>query len=523
MVPPYNSADSFKASSTKPRPKTQPPPVYRPQLQTTQLKPGAPSIYRPQLAAVSAPAIYSPQAAQFKRAPASGAPPVYRPHPIQAIQQKPGIPPAFVPPSQQAPHAAGSQAVLHGRPAGSTPGALTGPPVYRPQPAVARYAQERQTAGTPMQCTVPGAPHAVPQITAMPPISLPLISPPLMSQPGSVGVPAARKDTLSHIVQRSIGIGRNVLQRMIEFTPVNLGEDPLSLAQPVDFEEEIEKEINKDAYRNFRAEFNVEWPSIAKENPGHVELILDSGRIQRILSNEVLIRDALSKLNSEVEKYIDKHGTTKKALTTVLSKREMEYGLGGSVPIYAGILSAAAFQKVAREGRLFKDTGVTPTHGEYTHRIQWYIVLYGMSKGFKIDLGSWKETGFHYQPKELLIAINNSGVNPSVGFVKGKLNSASNLWDALFDYASFMKSTIKSGVTSPENFMLSLMDNTPFPKPWLKRRGYAPTVAGIVEQRHNKRVEELKKPGAREAYNKKKIESGKYYELPEFKNVLFQK
>lgn len=278
-----------------------------------------------------------------------------------------------------------------------------------------------------------------------------------------------------------------------------------------------------------QTEMVADWKGLKKKvDRKHRKLIGDAERIRNILTDEGLVRRAMEKLEGEVIEHTTMFGVrnlsrgkhvTSKALTSVLSKREMEYGLGTNVPIYTGVLDADAFQAVARQGRLFKDVGVLQTHGEYTHRIQWYIVLFGMSDGFTRPKDKLKK--FNYEPRELLNRINNSGVDP--GPVYPNASKPNNLWDALFDYGSSAQHVRSSGLTGPENFLASLIgavgDGT-------DRSAYAPTVNDILARRRTKRLGESDPGGVynrtyKADYAARKLASGKYYADPDIDKVLF--
>jgi hypothetical protein len=64
-----------------------------------------------------------------------------------------------------------------------------------------------------------------------------------------------------------------------------------------------------------------------------------------------------------------------KLLTSILAEAEGKQGFKpADYPTYLGVLSAVGFTEEGKKGRHFKDL-VSPRHGEYTHRLQWYLCM----------------------------------------------------------------------------------------------------------------------------------------------------
>lgn len=72
-----------------------------------------------------------------------------------------------------------------------------------------------------------------------------------------------------------------------------------------------------------------------------------------------------------------------KALSSVLTAMEKEAGFtlldNDQTKIYYAVLDKKTFKSEAQTGMQFKDI-INPDHGEYTHRIQWYVALHSHLK-----------------------------------------------------------------------------------------------------------------------------------------------
>jgi hypothetical protein len=64
-------------------------------------------------------------------------------------------------------------------------------------------------------------------------------------------------------------------------------------------------------------------------------------------------------------------------LARVLGRLEIQYGFKVSVkaPIYAYLIDKQVFLNALKDKEHFKDVGALATHGEFTHRLQWYLIV----------------------------------------------------------------------------------------------------------------------------------------------------
>ena len=224
-------------------------------------------------------------------------------------------------------------------------------------------------------------------------------------------------------------------------------------------------------------------------------------------------------------------------LTRALAVREKQCGLGSAVSNYTRLLSADDFTSQARKGALFNDYGAlvaAMTHGEFTHRIQWYILMFGMSGGFSANIAAEPPKGFHFTPKDLLININLGGVElehedvGDSGVRPTNQKEGHTLWDVLFDRSGLGNGgmDIKDkdiGVTDPERLMLMLDDRSPevAPKAYREIFGHlsknAPALSHIVSKRTRLRRQQAKDSKFNtndldtEAYEKRKLATGRYH------------
>jgi len=147
-------------------------------------------------------------------------------------------------------------------------------------------------------------------------------------------------------------------------------------------------------------------------------------------------------------------------LSTVLANAETANGL--SQVTFTGFVQPTAFRGEVNSGRAFKDPAVPFGHGEFTHRIQWYLV-------FRRVLAPRVGWGAFYR---------------WVGTMFNPANTAEGLWDILFDRNKVTRAgangpfntTAVSDFRSPENLHKHL-----------RHLLVCPVLRGFIEGRHRKR------------------------------------
>ena len=160
----------------------------------------------------------------------------------------------------------------------------------------------------------------------------------------------------------------------------------------------------------------------------------DYRRIQQIMLNrdnflslaDVLNTDVAQERNNDEAVERDKYGLRDKGvLARVLRTKEQSHGFRAApreIPIWTGVVSEATFLNTISQGHVMKDVGVSFQHGEYTHRIQWYIVMVDYEQNGAL---------YHKTPLELYKTIYRLG--PTARPTGNRMN----MWDCLFDRASF--------------------------------------------------------------------------------------
>lgn len=281
--------------------------------------------------------------------------------------------------------------------------------------------------------------------------------------------------------------------------------------------------------------YKMERPRESRFTKQKEELVLEDAIKVRAYLRDLggTVKLALAQLESDILEQLKMSSAEEpnsRHLTRALAVREKQCGLEAATSIYTEILEPGNFMAEAGKGAMFNDWGAISaalTHGEYTHRIQWYVLLYGMSEGFNKSIDGEPPKGFNYTPKELLKEINLSGVkfeNKEVN--KGGLTEKHNLWDVLFDRPSLgmegssSKKNKEIGITDPERFMI-MMDNREgvkagrFNEIFGMLKEEAPHLSEILTRRQELRKRQKSAEPNRgvldpEVYENRKLESGRY-------------
>ncbi|WPB72860.1 LirA/MavJ family T4SS effector [Archangium violaceum] len=235
--------------------------------------------------------------------------------------------------------------------------------------------------------------------------------------------------------------------------------------------------------------------------------LYDFKLIQTWLTDKSYFVPALKALDGELARSTD----AKKKLTNILLRREQFYGINISgAPIYTDVLSGPEFVSMNRKGVLPKDH-VTAEHGEFTHRLHWYIVLYNATSGFIKQ----PSTVFYNSVINLLKKTTMSAYKPPKagwptlqGTTDGYETTTFSMWEALFDRRPFagQYSLEEDWLTCPEMFTALLVPlSVDFNKfyrdiqgTWTLRK-IAPRLSAEITQRYQKRQQEIKDHGGSQA------------------------
>jgi hypothetical protein len=102
-------------------------------------------------------------------------------------------------------------------------------------------------------------------------------------------------------------------------------------------------------------------------------------------------------------------------LSPILSLFEQRCSFRAQVLVPDGILPAADFLHFIRLGYVYKDFGAGVRHGEFTHRLQWHVILRTMTDNFRV----FRRDGWLHTPFQLYVRL-------------GEPDNAA-LWGWLFD------------------------------------------------------------------------------------------
>ncbi|MFA5984056.1 MAG: LirA/MavJ family T4SS effector [Methylococcaceae bacterium] len=286
-------------------------------------------------------------------------------------------------------------------------------------------------------------------------------------------------------------------------------------------------------------------------NPAKTSFSLFKNDYEKFLADYTLIQNwmtkpseflpALAFLDKELKKSLQ--GTAKR-LTSVLIRHETENKINeNGAPMYTAVLNGPEFVAMGKKGVLPKDH-VTPEHGEFTHRLHWYIVFYKATQGFTrpytevlynapavlLKNAALKE----YAPPEAGWPVLALGWNNKLDKEEKMYESKNySMWEALFDRRPFdtIYDCSEDWLSCPEMFMALLLPSdqagaigayTKFRKvPGNESKFYSmstqfPELSYEVTRRYLKRAQELLDQGNKQSswsewYNKKK--AGEYAKI----------
>lgn len=250
----------------------------------------------------------------------------------------------------------------------------------------------------------------------------------------------------------------------------------------------------------------------------------DYERIQRILLDEQRFLGLARGLDEAIRKALEERDEfsavidgplEKTVMATVLREQELKHGFKAKpqeVPVLTGVVSAETFLNIIDQGRPMKDVLVSFAHGEYTHRIQWYIITLDYEQN---------RSAYHKTPLELYRYTYELGPCEPRAYLR------ENMWACLFDRPekddpsdkpvkdtrSSRNDDAHSHFSCPEYLHAYLVDP-------MRSRPLLPSLHKVVKYRHDKRVREGERLGGFGEFKKSYIEKMKdsNNHLPEVNN-----
>ncbi len=130
-------------------------------------------------------------------------------------------------------------------------------------------------------------------------------------------------------------------------------------------------------------------------------------------------------------------------LDEMLTSFEVRCGFSPERPILVGFASADDFKDLTKAGQQFHDVGAGPLHGEFTHRIQWFIAMSEITKG----TFAGPQNPFTHTPVELYQASMSEAYAVDVGTASP--TGKAYMWDWVFDRIAGLKPTSGGGDYEP--------------------------------------------------------------------------
>lgn len=161
------------------------------------------------------------------------------------------------------------------------------------------------------------------------------------------------------------------------------GEDPIKTAL-AKLEKELLKEVSVGLSDDLAAMVLSESMTFKAAQVAQTEADIDNAlryfnKWQDRISEKVMLASTTRDNKSPIPKPTKTRNIASKALNKVLAKTETAMGFTlldhQETKVYFGVLDKDSFQADTDLGVPFKDI-INPEHGEFTHRIQWYIAMH---------------------------------------------------------------------------------------------------------------------------------------------------
>jgi hypothetical protein len=168
---------------------------------------------------------------------------------------------------------------------------------------------------------------------------------------------------------------------------------------------QIAPEIQRDALAYYKYYNGIVGLPLARD--AHEKLKEQTAKAERVSRLSQIQLNNTKNKQEELSRLVEEAGITSKPaglhspLAKALSRMEATHHFNTQgderrrVPIYSGIVSAEVFRGQLRNKLHWKDPTVPGNHGEYTHRIQWYLICAGLRGCIGDPAGLFQELGRH--------------------------------------------------------------------------------------------------------------------------------
>jgi len=215
--------------------------------------------------------------------------------------------------------------------------------------------------------------------------------------------------------------------------------------------EQDRKTFSTEASSPIQPRFNIE---LLLQDPEKRDRLFSEGidvdlleEIQELMENKEQVNEYLKELEASMQEWFSRqelsHYKYTTALDLALFEQEKKWMVPGAKPVNSKkdretiaaenqVESSEKFLKRIQGGKPLKDVGAAVSHGEYAHRIQWYVI----SRHFNAIPAALV--------KRIYEILGDSGFEQEVrGYGASMLNDMWSLWNALVDVpASIQKGPI---------------------------------------------------------------------------------
>lgn len=154
--------------------------------------------------------------------------------------------------------------------------------------------------------------------------------------------------------------------------------------------------------------FSVFEAAIPKCDPAYLK---DYVRLYTVITDRTLVRECLTELDKVISS--KSHNVSAETnwlrFSSVLSHFERKCWFQEDVLLPMGLLDGHVFYSYIRRGYVLKDYGAGVKHGEFTHRLQWHVLMRVITDGFTRPF----RKGWDHSPLELYVSLGmkqNQGV-----------------------------------------------------------------------------------------------------------------